>query len=241
MLSFLKNQWLKPLGRFLLVMCLVCTAVLTMPSVEARKSSHPQGTAFVSVLNDGQQQALTQWEQHLLGLTFIQEPDSRRVGRLEVAVFGKAKTQQPTPSISERITRLQVAMGSTQPKYPTALISAIEKRQDGTVRQGETIVFDGQRSKNPPLQNEDALPKLEKKLIGTVFTNDTTDNRLGRLEQKMFGRVASEDDAVNNQQRLDRLVAVADANPKGGVNDLKRDRFMQQALPIILTSLLFVL
>ena len=164
MLSFLKNQWLKPLGRFLLVMCLVCTAVLTMPSVEAKKSSHPQGNAFVSVLNDNQQQALTQWEQHLLGLTFIQEPDSRRVGRLEVAVFGKAKTQQPTPSISERITRLQVAMGSTQPKYPTALISAIEKRQDGTVRQGETIVFDGQRSKNPPLQNEEALPKLEKNL-----------------------------------------------------------------------------
>jgi hypothetical protein len=237
MLSFLKNQ----LGRFLLVACLVCSAVLTMPSAEAKKLSHPQGTAFVSVLNDGQQQALTQWEQQLLGLTFIQEPDSRRVGRLEVAVFGKANTQQPTPSITQRISRLQAAIASTQPKYPTALISAIEKQQDATVRQGETIVFDGQRSKNPPLQNEEALPKLEKKLIGTVFTNDTLDNRLGRLEQKVFGRVATEDDAVNNQQRLDRLVAVADANPKGGVGDLNRDRFMQQALPIILTSLLFVL
>jgi hypothetical protein len=241
MLSFLKNQWIKPLGRFLLVACLVCTAVLTMPSVEAKKSSHPQGTAFVSVLNDNQQQELTQWEQQLLGLTFIQEPYSRRVGRLEVAVFGKPSTQQPLPSIAERIGWLQRAIASTQPKYPTALISAIEKQQDATVRQGETVVFDGQRSKNPPLQNEEALPKLEKKLIGTVFTNDTTDNRLGRLEQKVFGRVASDEDAVNNQQRLDRLVAVADANPKGGVGDLNRDRFMQQALPIILTSLLFIL
>ena len=37
MLSFLKTQWIKPLGRLLMVACLVCSAVLTIPSAEAKK------------------------------------------------------------------------------------------------------------------------------------------------------------------------------------------------------------
>ena len=103
-------------------------------------------------------------------------------------------------------------------------------------------MFDGQHSKNPPLQNQEALDKLEKKLLGTVFVNDTVDNRLRRLEVKLFGADASQgEEVVSNQQRLDRLVAVAEANPRGGIQDLKRDRFLQEALPIILTSLLLVL
>ena len=240
MLSCLKNQLFKPVGCFLLITCLVLSTLLAMPTVEAKKSSKTQNAPIVSVLNDAQQQQLTQWEQQLLGLSFAQEADTRRIGRLESAIFGKSTTQTPLPTIAERIARLQKAINSTQPKYPTSLISAIEKQNDATVQQGEIIVFDGQPSQNPPLNNADALPKLEKKLIGTVFVNDTVDNRLTRLEQKVFGRVASEDDAVNNQQRVDRLITVAEANPRGGVGDLKRDRFMQQVLPIILTSLLLV-
>jgi hypothetical protein len=235
----------RKLAAYTMVICVFIVTTTNSSLIFANTSfKNYQTTArnktVVSVLNDAQQQQLTQWEHQLLGLGFTQEVDTRRIARLESAVFGKSTTQTPLPTIAERIVRLQKAIDSTQPKYPTSLIAAIEKQQDATVQQGETIVFDGQPSQNPPLNNADALPKLEKKLIGTIFVNDTVDNRLARLEQKVFGRVSSEDDAVNNQQRLDRLITVAEANPRGGVGDLKRDRFMQQVLPIILTSLLLV-
>jgi hypothetical protein len=245
MLNHVQSSYLQRFSCWLLLLaCLLFAISIPTQEVLARsvKSSITQSKAFESALNDVQQQQLSQWEQQLLGLNFIQEADARRVGRLEFAVFGRDTRVKPTPSLTQRIGRLQAAMVSTQPKYPTSLISAMEKRQDATVQQGDAIVFDGRHSKNPPLQNQEALPNLEKKLIGTVFTNDTMENRLRRLELKVFGSVANqEEQAVSDQQRLDRLIAVADANPRGGVGDLKRDRFLQQALPIILTSLLFIL
>lgn len=227
----------------LLTVLVLCVAIPSQQPCWAKRGGNATAQAVESVLTDQQQQRLTQWEQQLLGLTFIQEADARRIGRVEYAVFGAGiRGKTANLSYTQRIENLTNAIATTQPKYPTKLITALEQQQDKRVAPGDEIVFDGQPSKNPPLQNQEALDKLEKKLLGTAFVNDTVDNRLRRLEVKVFGADASQgDEAVSNQQRLDRLVAVAEANPRGGIQDLKLDRFLQEALPIILTSLLLVL
>jgi hypothetical protein len=207
------------------------------------RSNTVETEGFKSAFSESQQQQVTQWEQQLLGLSFIQEPDAKRIARLEAATLGKnAVAKNKGLPLAQRINQLAQEMASLQPKYPNQLIASVEQQQDHTVRKNEEIVFDGQASKNPPLQDAEGLAKLEKKLVGTVFTNDTTDNRLRRLELKVFGATATETQAdATSQQRLDRLIAVTDANPRGGVGDLKRDRFLQEALPINLTSILLIL
>jgi hypothetical protein len=121
-------------------------------------------------------------EERLFFHQYKNEPDSKRINRLENSVFGTVTNEQE----GERLKRI------------TAALPSVEKRKTQALQQPvkQTIA--------PSYNEYPAVSEMETRMIGHTFANEEITNRLDRLEIKQFSRASHSTDLALRVDNLKR-------------------------------------
>lgn len=128
-----------------------------------------------------------------------------RLKNIEIYVFGEAKSGD----INKRIEKISKTLGIPLVKEENTKITSNSKNPEQEVQKQHQKFEDKDGfAYYSPKTNIDNFNKIEKKLFGRNFDNESTPLRLSRIEKKLFNKSF---DYESEQTRLDRLQAVEKA------------------------------
>jgi len=162
------------------------------------------------------------------------------VGAMEKKVFGKTSVQE---DIYSRLNKLETAVsGSVSQKSLSDRVEDLNKIILGIKNYRSDSSDD---EENYSYSNEDSLrnllDELERQLINSNFSGDSTQTRVSRLENYIFNQ--SSDD-FPMQERIDRLASVIKSRPSSEVykemTELGKYQNISQGLSILAIIIMII-
>lgn len=203
------------MNRFFLtvVSCLALSAVFgpgasaddqeTAPSPQASSQSTDQK---VNPGNGGYPR-VTELEQEFLGKTYVDEPLSQRVARLEVKKFGKPSSGDfcdRIDKLDQLSARKPVAPDDDVVTYSDSAGGEPAATSTGSNQAGQTAYAPSDYGSYP------RVSEIEKQFLGKTYESDPLQVRVARLETKEYGKTFPDEALSDRVDRLDKK-----ANPRG--------------------------
>ncbi|HBG49044.1 MAG TPA: hypothetical protein DDW90_05995 [Cyanobacteria bacterium UBA9971] len=150
-----------------------------------------------------------QIETKVLGQSYQKEDIYKRLGRIEIRVFGSVSQK----TLSDRVDDLsKIIIGSNNNSdedynYSAPAFSSSFSSDNDSYSESYSSPSDDESLNN-------LLNQMEKKLLNQVFPNDTRETRVARLERYLFNNSSDE---YSMNERLERLATVIKAQPSNEI------------------------
>ena len=148
-------------------------------------------------------------ESKILGQSYQKEDIYKRLGRLEVKVFGSVSQK----TLSDRVDDLSKIVSGSNNNY--------NEDDDNYSAPASSSSFSSDNDSYSSPSGDDSLNnllnQLEKQLLNQVFPNDATEVRVARLEKFIFNEDSSD---YSMNERMERLATVIKAQP---TNEIYKD------------------
>ncbi len=179
------------------------------PDVVTYQPNQPVAPNTTSVSgSESEYPSVLAMEQRLFSKTYPTEPIESRLARIENRVLGSTQAG----SLQERTDQLRLmVLGDTGSGGSEAMAN------DNSYSSASAP--SGSVSAAASADMIQALPKVEKRILGRNYTGDTVENRLSRIETKLFNSTAPE---MSPDDRFYRIVSVANAQRSGQMEQAYR-------------------